>query len=116
MLFAGRHEQVALRTIAAGAARGLLEARKKIESVERQANVDLGGELRAHAAHALARGAAAQVRLALQHQDVRASGLGKMVGDARAHNPSAHNHHIGCFRHGAASTREIRTGRAGRTS
>ena len=112
VLLARRHEQVALRTIAAGAARGLLEAGKKIERIERQANVDFGGELRAHASHALARGAAAQMRLALQHQDVRASGLGKMIGDACAHNSPAYNHHIGCLRHGAASTSRNRTGRA----
>ena len=90
----GGHKQIALAAITRRMARHLLEILKKRNRVERHAYVRFGGELGAHAAHALARRAFSGVRFALQDHDVAAAALGQMPGNTASHDPRPNDDHV----------------------
>jgi hypothetical protein len=70
-------------------AHDFIEAGEERDGVERHADIDGRGELGAHPAHALPRGALALLGLAFQHQHVAASRFRQVPGDAGADNPAA---------------------------
>src|SRR5271166_2389890 len=72
----------------------LFKLRKEGDGVERHANVHVGRELRAHAAHALSGGAETGMRLALENENIAAALLSEMVGDARSDDAAAYDYYV----------------------
>src|SRR5208282_2417361 len=94
VLFVGRAKKVPLGTVIARVAKALFEARIERDRVKRHLDVDRRRKLRAHAAHAFARGPLALRGLALNHKNFFAASSNKMIGDAGADNPSADEHDV----------------------
>ena len=82
-------KKIALRPVAGGISHDFVERAEERDRVKRHPDVDGGGELSPHAAHALSGGTFTLVRFALDHQDVAASGLGQVVSDARTDDSTA---------------------------
>src|ERR1043165_5477443 len=97
----GCYEEITVRAIVSRITRSFFEAREEVYRVKRHLYVDGRGKLRAHASHALARGALALVRLALKHKHIAAACLRQMIGNARAHYAAAYDDHVRSFSHRA---------------
>jgi hypothetical protein len=95
----GRHEQVAVRLVSGRVAGGLLKPVQEGDGVQRHLDIDVGGELRAHAAHALAGRPEALACLALDHEHVLHPSLGEMKGDAGTNDARAYDDDVGRRRH-----------------
>ena len=65
------------------------KAREKGDGIERHADVDGGGELRADTAHALSGGAFALMGFAFDDDDVAAARFGEVVCDGGADNAAS---------------------------
>src|SRR5260370_17165225 len=85
----GGHEQVAVGLVSGRIAGSLFESIQERNRIERHLDIDVGGELRAHAAHALAGGSQAFPCFALDHQHVLHAGFGEMESDAGTDAPPA---------------------------
>src|ERR1043166_4438149 len=99
MLFMGGEKKVALRSVARGVPHSIVESREKANRVQRQSNVQSGGKLRPHAAHALAGRALALMALPLKHDHIPAASFGQVVGDARPDNSTADDNDIRSLAH-----------------
>jgi len=71
----------------------VVEAVERLEAAQRDRDVELVRELRAHASRGAARGARRQ-RVPLDEQDVAHPSLREMERDARAHHAAADDHHL----------------------
>src|SRR5208283_4325213 len=89
MLFARRAKKISLGTVVAWITKPLLKAGIERDRVKRHLDVDRRRKLRAHAAHAFARGPLALRGLALKDKNVFAAPGNQVVGNAGADNPSA---------------------------
>src|SRR5262249_43248125 len=87
-------EEVSLGTVVGGIANDFLKSCVERNGVERHLYVDGGGELRAHAAHALAGRAFALRALALNDQDIFASRVSEVPGNARTNDTAADNRYV----------------------
>ena len=95
----GGHEQIAVRLVAGRVAGGLFESREERNGVNGHADVHVGCELRAHAAHAFAGGAKALAGLAFDDQHVLAARFGQMKRDAGPDDSRADDDYVRGFCH-----------------
>ena len=90
----GGHEQIAMRPVSGGMAGGLFESGEERNGVNGHADVHVGCELRAHAAHAFAGGPKTLPSLAFNDQHVLAACFGKMKRDAGPDDSGADDDHV----------------------
>src|SRR5439155_10424515 len=89
-----RHEQVALRAVAARMPHYLIENAEERDRVQRHLYAGRGGKLRPDATHALAGRPLAQVRLPFDDYNAAASRFRQVIGYARTDNSPADNNYI----------------------
>src|SRR5450432_1759299 len=85
----GGDEQVSLGTVAGRVPHHLIERAEKWDGVERHLNAGDGGELRAHTAHALARGAFALMAFPFDYQHAAAACFGQVISHAGSDDAAA---------------------------
>src|SRR3989442_9878569 len=100
MIFVRRAEKISMRSIIRRVAHHVIEPRKEVDRILRHLDIDPRRELRAHTAHALPGRAFALMRLALQHQNIRATGLREVISDARANDAAADDDDVRGFHKG----------------
>src|SRR6202035_3304588 len=88
-------EKVALRAIPGRMPHHLIELIEERDGVERHLDALRGGELCAHAAHALAGGAFSLMGFTFQDEDVGAAGFGEVISDAGSDDAAADDNNIG---------------------
>ena len=84
-------EEIALRAIAGGMPHHLFEGTEEGDGVHRHADVDGSGELRAHAAHALAGGPLTLTGFPLDDENVGAARFRQMIRNAGTYNTAAND-------------------------
>src|SRR2546423_14683660 len=89
-----------MRAIIRWVADNLFKLREEVDRILRHLNVYGSRELRPHSAHALAGRTFALMRFALQHEDVGAPLLSKMISDTRPDNATADDDDVCGFNHG----------------
>src|SRR2546423_72703 len=99
MIFIRRTEQITVRAVIRRVPYNLFKLREEVDRILRHLNVYGSRELRPHTAHALAGRTFALMRLALQHKDVRAPLLSKMISDTRSDNATANDDDVRGFNH-----------------
>src|SRR5437879_1652705 len=75
----------------------LIERGIERDRIQRHLDVDGSGELRTHAAHALASGAFALMALAFKHNHAAAACSCEVIGNAGAHDAAADDDYIRCL-------------------
>src|SRR6266567_2613553 len=106
MIFVCRAEEITMCAIIGRMTDDFIELRKEVDRILRHLNVDRRRELRADTAHTLPGRALALMRLALDHQHVRATGLREMISDARANDAAADDDDVCSFSHSKKVSRK----------
>src|SRR5437588_10948507 len=99
MIFVRGAEQITVRAIIRRVPDNFIELRKEVDRIFRHLNVNWSRELDTHAAHALTGRAFALMRLALEHEHVRAALLREVIGDTRSDDAAANDDDVCGFNH-----------------
>ncbi len=105
--FLGEDEQVAALAVFHRVADFLLEALQHGQTFQREADVDLGGELVTHTARTPAGGSCAEKFFFFQQQDIVQAAGGQVIGGAYAHHSPSNDDGIGCSVHGGKFTSDM---------
>ena len=95
VLLIGGHEQVAMRFVSGRVASGLLKAVQERNGIQRHSNIHVGGELCAHASHALAGGSETLPCFTLHDQHVLYSSFSEMKSNAGTDDARAYDDDVG---------------------